>query len=102
MSSLYDSDFSSSNQSCLGSKNKKFQGGGQKFRAGVQVGRHTQAVDINFEEPWFYDRELAVGVDLFFQRTNFSKSLHDYVGASYDEKRIGAEIYARKRADRRT
>ena len=81
----------------LKSKNKKFQGGGQKFRAGVQVGRHTQAVDINFEEPWFYDRELAVGVDLFFQRTNFSKSLHDYIGASYDEKRIGAEIYARKR-----
>lgn len=81
----------------INSKNKKFQGGGQKFRSRFQIGRHTASFDVNFEEPWWYDRELAVGTDLFYHKTDYTKSMHDYSGANYNEARLGAEFYLRKR-----
>lgn len=81
----------------INSKNKKFQGGGQKFRSRFQIGRHTASFDVNFEEPWWYDRELAIGTDLFYHKTDYSKSMHDYSGANYNESRIGGEVYLRKR-----
>ncbi|MDR1401769.1 MAG: outer membrane protein assembly factor BamA [Puniceicoccales bacterium] len=81
----------------LHSENRKLQGGGQKTRARAQVGKHSMLIDLNFEEPWLYDRELAVGTNLFFHKSNYDKKLREYSGASYDEDRLGGEIYLRKR-----
>ncbi|MDR2776554.1 MAG: outer membrane protein assembly factor BamA [Puniceicoccales bacterium] len=81
----------------INSQNKQFQGGGQKFRSRVQIGKHTLAADINFEEPWWYDRELAIGVDLFCHKTSYDRKLQDYSGADYSQDRMGGEVYLRKR-----
>ncbi|MDR1413452.1 MAG: outer membrane protein assembly factor BamA [Puniceicoccales bacterium] len=81
----------------LHSENKKFQGGGQKSRARVQAGKHSLAVDLNFEEPWWYDRQLAIGTNLFFHKSEYDHSLREYSGVSYNETRLGGEIYLRKR-----
>jgi outer membrane protein insertion porin family len=78
------------------SENRKFQGAGQKFRSRLQAGQHLLFIDFNFEEPWFYDRELAVGTNLYFHKTNYDKKFKDYSGSNYNEDRIGGEIYARK------
>ena len=78
-------------------KKSGFQGAGQKFRARVNIGRRTLGFNVNFEEPWFYDRELAVGTNLFMDQSRYKKSDRNYSGASYDEDRIGGELYARKR-----
>ncbi|MDR1595819.1 MAG: outer membrane protein assembly factor BamA [Puniceicoccales bacterium] len=78
------------------SENKKFQGAGQKFRSYLQVGKHSIFVDLNFEEPWLFDRELAVGTNLYFHKTNYDNKFRDYSGAHYNEDRIGGEVYARK------
>jgi outer membrane protein insertion porin family len=79
------------------SQNKRFQGGGQKFRSRLQIGRHTVAADINFEEPWWYDRELAIGMNLFCHKTSYDRKLQDYSGADYNQDRMGSEVYLRKR-----
>ncbi len=64
-----------------------FTGGGQKFRLRVQLGTERQDVVVSFEEPWFLDRKLALGVDLYHTRK-------DYVSQDdiYDEVRTGARF----------
>lgn len=89
-------EFSQSNFDLLGKKSK-FQGAGQKFRARVNVGKRNLGFNVNFEEPWFYDRELAVGTNLFLNQSRYKKSDHNYSGASYDQDTLGGEVYARKR-----
>ncbi|MDR2603286.1 MAG: outer membrane protein assembly factor BamA [Puniceicoccales bacterium] len=78
------------------SQNKPLQGGGQKFRSRLQMGKHTIAADINFEEPWWYDRELAIGTNLFCHKTSYDQKLQDYSGADYNQDRMGGEVYLRK------
>ena len=48
-----------------------FTGGGQKFRLRAQLGTQRQDYQISFVEPWFLDRKLALGVDLFHRDLNF-------------------------------
>jgi outer membrane protein insertion porin family len=78
------------------SQNKRLQGGGQKFRSRLQIGKHTLSADINFEEPWWYDREPALGTDLFCHKTSYDRKLQDYSGADYNQDRVGGEVYLRK------
>ena len=66
-----------------------FQGAGQKFRLRFQIGSLSNEVILSFEEPWLFQRELALGFTVY--RTSSS-----YTSSFYDEIRIGAEVYVRK------
>ena len=89
-------EFSQTNFDIRGGKSR-FQGGGQKFRARFQIGRRSNSFDLNFEEPWWYDRELALGANLFRSQREYKKHDSNYGGTDYDEVRTGGEIYLRKR-----
>lgn len=67
-----------------------FQGDGQKFRLRVQVGSLSSEVTLSFEEPWVFQRELALGGSIF-------RTSSDYNSAYYREVDTGFEIYLRKR-----
>ena len=67
-----------------------FQGDGQKFRLRLQVGSRSSEAILSFEEPWFLERELALGFNLY-------RTSSDYYGRLYEETRTGAEVYLRKR-----
>ncbi|HKB56330.1 MAG TPA: outer membrane protein assembly factor BamA [Lacunisphaera sp.] len=67
-----------------------FQGAGQKFRLRFQIGSQSSEVILAFEEPWFLERELALGGQLF-------RTTSDYNSSFYQEIRTGGEIYLRKR-----
>jgi outer membrane protein insertion porin family len=67
-----------------------FQGAGQKFRIRLQLGSRSSEAILAFEEPWFLERELALGGQVF-------RTSSDYTSAYYEEIRYGAQIYARKR-----
>lgn len=67
-----------------------FQGDGQKFRLRLQLGSRSSEATLNFEEPWFLERELALGFNLY-------RSSSDYYDDIYEETRTGAEVYLRKR-----
>ncbi len=67
-----------------------FQGDGQKFRLRLQLGSRSSEAILSFEEPWFLERELALGFNLY-------RTSSDYFRNIYEETRTGAEVYLRKR-----
>ncbi len=67
-----------------------FQGDGQKFRLRLQLGSRSSEATLSFEEPWFLERELALGFSLY-------RSSSDFFSNVYQETRTGAEVYLRKR-----
>ncbi len=63
-----------------------FMGKGQKLGFDLGISERVQDYNINFTEPYFLDRPLSAGVDLF-------KSESDYQDeASYDEDIIGGRL----------
>jgi len=64
-----------------------FTGGGQKLRLFVQLGTERQDYELSFVEPWFLNRKLALGVDLYRHQLNF-ESPNDI----YDETRTGVRL----------
>ena len=57
-------------------------GAGQKFKVRATVGTQLNEVDISFVEPWFLDRKLSFGVDLFHHERR-------YFSDAYDQKNDG-------------
>ncbi len=64
-----------------------FTGGGQKIRLRVQLGTQRQDYTLSFVEPWFLNRKLALGVDLYRHQLNFESPNN-----IYDETRTGAKV----------
>ncbi len=64
-----------------------FTGGGQAARVRVQIGTQRQDYEISFSEPWFLDRKLKLGVDLYRHQLNFESPNN-----IYDETRTGAKL----------
>ena len=60
-----------------------FTGGGQKLRLRAQAGSRRQDYELSFVEPWFLDRRLSLGLDLYRRERSFSE---------YDLKRTGASV----------
>jgi outer membrane protein insertion porin family len=81
----------------LGNRRSAFQGGGQKFRTRVEIGTRTSQAQVFFEEPWLFQREIALGGEMFSSHSEYKKDDHNYSGASYNERHRGFEGYIRKR-----
>jgi outer membrane protein insertion porin family len=62
-----------------------FTGAGQKFRLHASVGTVRQDYQLSFVEPWFLDRKLAFGVDLYYRELGFYSDL-------YDQRNVGAKF----------
>jgi outer membrane protein insertion porin family len=67
-----------------------FQGDGQKFRLRLSIGSLSSEITLAFEEPWVFQRQLALGGQIFRQSS-------DYNSSYYREVDTGGEIYLRKR-----
>jgi outer membrane protein insertion porin family len=46
-------------------RQRNFRGKGQELRAGVNYSSYSKSIDIGFTEPYFLDRNIAVGADIF-------------------------------------
>lgn len=68
----------------------RLQGDGQKFRLRLKLGARSNEAVLALEEPWFLNRRVAAGFELFRQKS-------DYYSSYYDELRAGFELYFRKR-----
>jgi outer membrane protein insertion porin family len=68
----------------------RLQGDGQKFRLRLKLGARSNEARLALEEPWFMNRRLAAGFELFREKS-------DYYSSYYDEMRAGFEVYFRKR-----
>lgn len=52
-------------------------GGGQKLRLRGTLGTERTDVELNFTEPWFLDRKLALGISLFSRDSRFLSDEYD-------------------------
>ncbi len=52
-------------------------GDGQKFKIGAQLGTKRNDLNISFVEPWFMDRKLSFGVDLYHREARYYSSVYD-------------------------
>jgi outer membrane protein insertion porin family len=64
-----------------------FTGGGQKLRLFVQVGTQEQDYELEFTEPWFLNRKLALDVDLYRRQLNYESPNN-----LFDESRTGMRV----------
>jgi len=60
-----------------------FLGGGEKVKLRAEFGAKREDYTLSFVEPWFLDRRLSLGVDLYSQRVN---------DTDYDVQRLGTAV----------
>jgi len=68
----------------------RLQGDSQKFRLRLKLGSKSNEARLALEEPWFLNRRVAAGFEVFREKS-------DYQSSYYDELRAGFELYFRKR-----
>jgi len=69
-----------------------FMGKGQDVRLGATVSGRTKQIDTSFTEPYFLDRMLSAGIDLFATQTN-NQDLSSYdVNSAGTNLRVGYPI----------
>ena len=66
-----------------------FQGDGEKFSIKVSIGQLSNEAVVSFEQPYFLEKQLALGFSLF-------REASDYVSTYYDEIQEGGYVYLRK------
>lgn len=66
-----------------------FTGGGQKLRLRMQLGFKRQDYELSFTEPWFLDKKLSLGFDLFHHESSFLSS-------AFTEQRTGGDLRLEK------
>lgn len=64
-----------------------FTGGGQKLRLLVQLGTQRQDYELEFTEPWFLNRKLALDIDLYRHQLDFESPNN-----IYNESRTGVRV----------
>jgi len=52
-------------------------GDGQKMKVRVQAGTKRSDLEVSFVEPWFMDRKLALGQDLYYHNASYYSDLYD-------------------------
>lgn len=59
-----------------------FTGGGQKLRLRAQIGSKRKDYDLSFTEPWFLDRKLSLGFNLYSHDRNYDDYDQSVQGSS--------------------
>ena len=63
-----------------------FLGTGRRVGVSASVAEKKTLFDISFVEPWFLDRELSLGFDIFYLTRNYSSR------SSYDSEMVGSSV----------
>src|SRR5205807_4020261 len=64
-------------------------GGGERFRAKAQVGSQRQDYSVSLTEPYFLDRRISLGGQIFYSEAS-------YLSSVYDQRNYGFSLEARK------
>ncbi len=67
----------------------RFTGAGQKFRMSIKYGTERRDFIVNWTEPWFLDRRLALGTEAYYNEYRF-------LSDQYDQRRYGGAVSLRK------
>lgn len=66
-----------------------FTGGGQRFSMSLRAGAERSEFSVSLVEPWFMDRRLALGGELFYRQSTYFSDV-------YEQSNAGGSIFIRK------
>ncbi len=70
----------------IGVRERNLLGRGQDLRTALTLGQRRAQVDLSFTEPYFLDRELVAGFDIFTVRRNLQRE------SSFDSNTMGGSL----------
>jgi len=73
-------------------RERNFLGRGQDLRIGTVVSLRSQQVDLSFTEPYFLDRNIAAGFDLFEIKTSPTQNFFSGVTPPYQQFSFGGAL----------
>ena len=73
---------------------RNFRGKGQELRAGVNYSSYSKSIELGFTDPYVFDKNVAVGVDLFRRDYNNFGYLGDERQTTYSQVSTGFQIRA--------
>ena len=75
-------------------RERNFLGRGQDVRIGAVVSLRSQQVDLSFTEPYFLDKNIAAGIDIFEVKTSPTASFFSGVAPPYQQFSYGGALRA--------
>jgi outer membrane protein insertion porin family len=75
-------------------RERNFLGRGQDLRIGTVVSFHSQQVDLSYTEPYFLDKNIAAGIDLFEVKTSPTASFFSGITPAYEQFSYGGALRA--------
>ncbi len=72
----------------IGVRERNLLGRGQDLKVSLSVGQRMNQIDLSFTEPYFMDREVSAGFDLFHITKNLQRQ------SAHDEKTTGGGLRA--------
>ncbi|HEX3952499.1 MAG TPA: outer membrane protein assembly factor BamA [Stellaceae bacterium] len=75
-------------------RERNFLGRGQDLRIGTVVSFRSQQVDLSFTEPYFLDKNVAAGIDLFEVKTSPTSNFFSGGTPAYEQFSYGGSLRA--------
>jgi len=78
----------------LNVEQRNFRGLGQQLRAGINYSSYSNSFELGFTEPYLFDRNIAVGADIFRRDLSSFNFLGNDRQTTYQEVSTGGELRA--------
>ena len=75
-------------------RQRNFRGKGQELRASVNYSTYSKSVELGFTEPYLFDRNIALGGDIFRRDYNSFNFVGDQRNTTYSQVTTGFQIRA--------
>jgi len=78
----------------LSIRERNFMGKGQEVRAGVSYSTYSKSVELGFTEPYLFDKNIAVGFDIFRRDYNSFQFNRESRDTTYEQTTTGFQLRA--------
>ncbi|HEY9090279.1 outer membrane protein assembly factor BamA [Parasphingorhabdus sp.] len=75
-------------------RQRNFRGKGQELRASVSYSSFSQSIELGFTEPYLFDRNVAVGVDVFRRDLNSFNFIGNDRKTTFEQLTTGFQVRA--------
>jgi outer membrane protein insertion porin family len=76
----------------LSIRQRNFMGRGQELRAAVNYSSYSKSIELGFTEPYLFDRNIAVGFDLYRRDYNSFNFFGNQRTTTYEQATTGGQI----------
>jgi outer membrane protein insertion porin family len=73
-------------------RQRNFLGKGQELRAGINYSSFSNSIELGFTEPYLFDRNIAIGVDLFRRDFDSFNFIGNTRNTTYEQISVGFQV----------